>query len=371
MNTGRSEANGFKNIHPAFVQVFRRKFVALSIIFILLILLILIDSGILTAGGFNSVNSTNNGRFAVVVKSENNLYNDRLIDGYQTVIQNAGGTVIIRKPHNASVEAQVKIINNLVDEGVDCIAIAANSYVALQESLGIAIDAGIDVISFDSAVNSNSRVLHVDQVEGSSIGSALIGAANELAGGSGQIAVLSTTNQARNQNGWIDAIRDQLERGFYPDLILTRINYGYDSYELSYEAANGLINSYPELEVIIVPTAAAMPAVSQAIIDHGLTSQIKITGLGLPSDMHSYIGAENVCPTMFLWNPIDLGKLTAHASLAMYEGELTGAIGEEVEAGEMGVYQVVADQDGGTKIVLSESPLKFDQDNIEQWKTLF
>ncbi len=73
---------------------------------------------------------------------------------------------------------------------------------------------------------------------------------------------------------------------------------------------------------------------------------------------------------MFLWNPIDLGALGAYTSVALVNGEITGAAGETFTAGDMGEYTIVEAADGGTEIILGP-PFKFDSSNIEEWKTVY
>lgn len=309
--------------------------------------------------------------FAVVVKSKNNLYNDRLIEGFIEIIESNGGTVIIRTPATATAEAQINIINDLIADNVECIAISANSEDALQSVLSEAMEKGIKVLSFDSAVNAQSRLIHVEQAESANIGRSMIDAAAEIAGEDGQIAILSTTNQAKNQNSWIEVIRSELESGSYPGLLLVDIVFGEDDYDLSYQKAVYLIETYPLLDVIIVPTAAAMPAVAAAICDAGISDKIHITGLGLPSDMYEYIGKDKVCPCMFLWNPVNLGKLAAYTALGLVSETNTGGEGEVIEAGEMGNFTVIKDENGGTKIVLQSDPIRFDEQNINDWRSLF
>ena len=162
-------------------------------------------------------------KYAIVVKSEGNPYFKVIIDGFLEVIEGNGDVVIVKEPEAATPEEQINIINQLISENVDCIAIAGNSEDALQSSLTNAMEKGIKVISFDSAVNKDSRLLHVNQADGEQVGKALAEAANEITGGEGQIAILSTTNQAHNQNTWIKWMREELEEGVYPGLALVDI----------------------------------------------------------------------------------------------------------------------------------------------------
>jgi rhamnose transport system substrate-binding protein len=196
-------------------------------------------------------------------------------------------------------------------------------------------------------------------------------AAADITGGTGQIAILSTTNQAHNQNIWIDEMRAILEEGTYPGLTLVDIVYGEDDYQKSYQKTEYLIQKYPELAAIIAPTAAGMPGVAECIMQNGLERSIKITGLGMPSQMAEYIGEDSVCPYMFLWDPEDVGKLTAYAAIALVKETITGEVGEILAAGDMGEYEIVQDQFGGSEIVLQEDPIRFDSENIAEWKSKY
>ena len=95
----------------------------------------------------------------------------------------------------------------------------------------------------------------------------------------------------------------------------------------------------------------------------------KFTGLGLPSEMADYIHTGS-CPWMYLWNPIELGYLAAYAGAAIENGEMTGAPGEQFLAGNQGYKYIQDAQDGGTEVVLA-SPLKFDAENVDMWKTVY
>lgn len=310
-------------------------------------------------------------KFVIIVKSDNNAYNEEIIKGFVQVIESLGGKAIVKRPVDTSVVAQVNIINRLIAEKVDSIAIAGNDENALQPVLTNAIEDGIKVLSFDAAVNAKSRMLHINQADGREVGEKLIESANELANGSGQIAIISTTNQSHNQNTWIYWMRRELEAGKYPDLSLVDIVYGEDNYTISLKKVNELIRNYPNLKVIVAPTAVGVHAAANSVTAKKLQDQIKITGLGLPSEMHPYIGENKVCPYMYLWNPIEVGTLTAYASWGFVNGEITGKEGEVLHTEEMGTFQIEEDEFGGTYITLQSGIIKFDETNIKLWKNKY
>jgi rhamnose transport system substrate-binding protein len=113
-------------------------------------------------------------------------------------------------------------------------------------------------------------------------------------------------------------------------------------------------------------------AAAKVVEDKGLAGSVKVTGLGLPSEMADYIGTsdDNSCPYMFLWNPIDLGRLAAYTSIAVVNGVITGAEGDSFTTPDGDTYTVTAADDGGTEIILGP-PFGFTPDNIAEWKDVY
>src|SRR5699024_8220632 len=109
-------------------------------------------------------------------------------------------------------------------------------------------------------------------------------------------------------------------------------------------------------------------AAGKVLEDKNLKGEVMLTGLGLPSEMASYIES-GIAPWVYLWNPIDVGAVSAHTAYALVQGEITGEIGDSFEAGEFGEKEVVEDGDD-TQIML-EDPFKFDADNIDEWKEVY
>ncbi|MDD3338149.1 MAG: substrate-binding domain-containing protein [Lachnospiraceae bacterium] len=310
--------------------------------------------------------------FAIVVKSAGNPYNQKEAEGFQQIIEANGGTCIIKEPEAATADAQVSVIQSLISQGVDSISIAANDENALQSALQEAMDAGIKVSCLDSKVNKDSRSTFVNQAGTQEIGQALMDAVYDITGGSGQWAVLSATSQATNQNAWIDAMKSIMTEDKYKDLELVEVAYGDDEPQKSTDQTQALLSKYPELKVICAPTTVGISAAAKVLQDQ--KSTVKLTGLGLPSEMAEYIGDDDAhsCPYMFLWNPIELGNLGAYTAMALVQGDITGAVGDTFEAGDMAnsPYTLTDAGDGGSEIILG-APFKFDPSNIAEWKDVY
>jgi len=307
-------------------------------------------------------------RFALIVKSAGNPFMEKMADGFRAAIEENGGEFISKAPDQPTAEAQIQMIEELVAQKVDAIAISANDPDALQPALKKAMDAGIKVLSLDSAVNPQSRMVHIQQADPERIGRVQVQAIYEMIGGKGEIAVLSATSQATNQNTWIEWMKKELEDPKYKDVKLVKVAYGDDLRDKSVAETEGLLKSFPNLKGIIAPTTVGIAAAGKVLTDKGLKGKVQLTGLGLPSEMAEYI-ENGVCQWMYLWNPIDLGYLAGSAADALVKGTITGKAGDKFKAGRLGDREVVQVGDG-TEIMLGD-PFKFDSSNIAEWKKVY
>lgn len=308
-------------------------------------------------------------KYAIVFKNTGNPYGEKQLEGFKTGIEEQGFEAILRSPDLPTAEAQIQIIEQLIAQKVASICIVANDYDALQPVLKKAAAQGIKVFSLDSSVNPASRLTHVNQADSEKIGQTLIKAAYDMAGGSGEIAVLSATSQASNQNIWIDFMKKELAKPEYKNLKLVKVAYGDDLRDKSVSETEGLLRSYPNLKVIIAPTTVGIAAAGKVLTDKGLKGKVALTGLGLPSEMAEYI-ENGVCGYMFLWNPIDVGYLGAYTATALVSGKIKGAVGDQFSAGRLGNYTITKAPDGGTEVLLGP-PYKFDKSNIAMWKKVY
>ncbi|MBR2764563.1 MAG: substrate-binding domain-containing protein [Blautia sp.] len=309
-------------------------------------------------------------KIALVGKSAGNAFFEIAAASFVEAAEAEGATVDVVYPETATADAQIKVLDNLISQQPDAICISANDVNALQAKLEEAMDAGIKVSSFDSAPNKDSRQIFVNQAGTVAVGQALLDAVYDIAGGEGQWAILSATSQAANQNAWIDAMKTLMEDEKYANLELVEVAYGDDEPQKSTDQTQALLDNYPDLKVICAPTTVGIAAAAKLLQDNA--SATKLTGLGLPSEMLEYTGAddEHSCPYFYLWDMQGLGKLSALSTLALIRGDITGELGETFTAGDMGDYEITEADDGGTEIVLG-LPLEFNSENIEEMAKLY
>lgn len=310
--------------------------------------------------------------YCLIVKSAGNPYNQKEADGFKEAIEAQGGTFVLQEPAAADAESQITCINNAISQGVDAIAIAANDADALQPALTEAKNSGIHVLALDSATNAASREVFCNQAGITQVGETLMEAVKDISGGEGKWAILSAASTATNQNAWIESMKSVMTGSDYSGLELVGVYYGDDEYQKSVDQTDAILAENPDVKVICAPTTVGIMAAAKVVEDKGLAGSVKVTGLGLPSEMADYIGDgdDNSCPYMFLWNPIDLGKLAGYTAIALVNGVITGAEGDSYTAPDGTTYEVTAASDGGTEIILGP-PFGFTPENIEEWKSVY
>jgi rhamnose transport system substrate-binding protein len=306
---------------------------------------------------------------AMIVKNVGNPFFEASRKGGQEVADLFGDTFIFQGPETPTAEGQISLIEALIAQKVDGIAITANDPTALVPVCKKALAAGIKVITWDSAVAPEGRLIFVNQADMEQIGRIEVQMLGEMIGYTGEIAILSAAATMTNQNTWIEWMKKELEVPKYANMKLVTTVYGDDLREKSYNEAMGLFKSYPNLKGIISPTTVGIAATGRALKDAELSGKIQLTGLGLPSEMAEYI-REGTCKEMALWNPIDLGYLAMYMTHLLITGELKNKVGEKFKAGKFG-ERVILDEGKGGKMVLLGPPFKFNKENIDDWANVY
>lgn len=305
-------------------------------------------------------------KIALVVKSLGNGFFDAANQGAQEAAKELKNIEIIYTgPAKATAEGQIEIVNSLIAQKVSAIVISANDPDALAPVLKRAMERGIKVLSFDSPVRKDGRMMNLNPSSSALIGEKLVKMTQQAIGANGEIAVLSATAQATNQNIWIDEMKKVLAQPAYKGLKLVSVVYGDDQTDKSYREAQGLFKSYPNLKAIVAPTTVGIAAAAKAVQDERKVGAMFVTGLGLPSEMAGHVKSGAV-KSFAIWNPIDLGYSSIYAASQFVSGKVTGKPGEKVSLGRVGSVTLDANGDAA----MSE-PFTYDASNVEKFAKFF
>ena len=293
-------------------------------------------------------------------KNLGNPYFDTSDAGGKKAVEEFGGTYSEVGPQEAVAEQQVQYINTAAQQGINALVLSADDPKALCDAIGEARDAGTKVVTFDSDTSADCRDLFINQASPEGIAKSEVDLIAEQIGDSGEIAILSASANATNQNAWIDLMKQDLAAN-HPNIKLVDVVYGDDDDQMSFDKTAALLTAHPDLKGIISPTTVGIAAAARYLSTSSAKGKVMLTGLGDPNQMKEYI-KDGTVKAFALWNPGDLGYLAAYAAKALVDGDITGAEGDTFTAGDLGDYTV-----GPDGVVLLGDPYVFDKSNIDQF----
>jgi ribose transport system substrate-binding protein len=209
--------------------------------------------------------------FALVPKNTNNPFFDQARDGCYKAQEELAGQVeclYVGPGEHGSGEEQVKVVQDLITQGVDGIAVAPSNAPAMAIALREAEAAGIPVITWDSDLLPEDQALRLAYVGtyNYDIGVNLAQLAQTLKPEGGTICIQSGGEAAANHNERMQGIRDTLsgaasdappgnrlagENGW------TEIDacplYTNDDFQLAVQQMADILGANPELDAF-VPT---------------------------------------------------------------------------------------------------------------------
>ena len=320
-----------------------------------------------TKSGSNSGSVTGVKKGLVVYfipKDTQNPYEVIADQGGTAALKALGGKVVVSSGTSDTAAAQIPSIQAAIQAHADAIVIAGNDPSALCPSLGQAQAAGIKVISFDSDVTCPKH-LFINQANTQQIGTSEVDLLAKEINNTGQIAVLSAAATATNQNAWIGYMKQELAK--YPNMHLVSTVYGNDDPATSLTVLQGLLSANPNLKGIISPTTVGISTAAQYLDTHkSLLSHLTLTGLGLPSQMKSYVH-DGTVKEFELWDPSNLGYLAGYAAASLASGSASLNAGSKFTAGKLGSYTVLPTAGSTGPSVVLGPPTVFNAANIDQF----
>ncbi|MEY2533519.1 MAG: rhamnose transport system substrate-binding protein [bacterium] len=296
-----------------------------------------------------------------IPKQLGNPYEETEHSGVTEALKELGGANRVQGPTEASASSQVSLINSVAQQKPDAIIIAGNDPSAVAPALKQASRRGVKIVAMDSDVAPDARTVFINQTSSQLIGQGQVKLISDQIGGKGEIAVLSATANATNQNTWIKFMKEELKKPEYKDIKLVKVAYGDDDDQKSFQETQGLLQAYPNLKGIISPTTVGISAAARYLSTSPKKGKVKLTGLGTPNQMRKFV-KDGTVDEFALWVPKDVGYLAGQAAAALASGRITGKEGETFKAGRLGERTI-----GKSGEIVLGPPTGFNKQNIDKF----
>lgn len=256
---------------------------------------------------------------ATVVKIAGIQWFNRMEEGVKKYAEDTGTKAFQVGPAQADPQQQAALLEDMIAQGVNAIAVVPMSPEAIEPVLKRAMEAGIVVISHEAASQQNVNY-DIEAFKNEDFGANLMEQMATCMGGEGEYAVFvgSLTSQTHNQ--WVDgAIAYQKEK--YPKMTLVGDkNETFDDQQKAYEKAQEVLRAFPNVKGLQGSASTDVAGIGLAIEERGTADGTCVFGTSLPSIAGQYLDTGAVDGIGF-WDPSVAGYAMNKLATMVMAGE--------------------------------------------------
>lgn len=254
---------------------------------------------------------------ATVVKVDGIAWFDRMREGVDQFKADTGNDTWMVGPSQADAAAQVQMIENLIAQGVDAIAVVPFSVEAVEPVLKKARDRGIVVITHEAS-NIKNTDYDIEAFDNKAYGANLMKVLGEATGGKGKYVATVGSLTSKSQMEWIDGAVEYQKANF-PEMsqAVERLET-YDDANQDYTKLKEAMTAHPDITGIIggpMPTSAGA---GRLIQESGLQGKVHFSGTGLVSVAGEYLANGDLDYIQF-WDPAVAGYAMNMLAVAALE----------------------------------------------------
>jgi simple sugar transport system substrate-binding protein len=302
-------------------------------------------------------------KIALVPKDSTNAWFVRMEVGVKAFAKDTGINAFQKGPAKTDAAAQAQVIQDLIAQGVDALAVVPVDPAALEPVLAEAMSKGIVVVTHEASSQQNT-MYDIEAFNNAGFGAFIM---DNLAAAMGEeglytTMVASVTNASHNE--WADgAVARQKEK--YPNMKLLEAEprvESEDNQERSYERAKELFKKYPDLKGIVGTSSKDAPGIAKAIEELGLKGKKFTAGTALPNESKMYLESGALAAGA-LWDPSDAGDALLTLAAKILRGE---EVANGLDLGLKG-YDNMQFAEGSDKVLVGSGWVVINKENVNSF----
>lgn len=308
-----------------------------------------------------SSSDSGNPTIAFVPKVEGQAWWDYVHSGVDAWAADNGIDVIYKGPTEIDAAAQVQIMTDLVNQGVDILCFSPNDPDACEAICKQARDKGIIVIATEASGMQNIDY-DIEAFDEAGMGGFLMDQLAAQMGEEGQYITMVGSMTMESQNNWADAAVARQEAN-YPNMELVpdkRVADDSDA-EKAYELTKELIQKYPDLKGICGTGSFDAPGAARAIEELGLNGKVFAISVAIPSEVKDFLES-GALQAVGLWDPAISAKVMLNTGVKMFNGE---SIATGTDLGEEGYGADDVTVDGS--LITGNGQIAITADNVDNY----
>lgn len=295
---------------------------------------------------------------ATVVKIAGIQWFNRMEEGVDRFAAETGMNAFQVGPAEADPQQQVALIEDMIAQGVDALAVVPMSPEALEPVLARAMDAGIAVVTHEAASQENTSY-DLEAFVNEDFGANLMEQLATCMGGEGEYAVFvgSLTSQTHNQ--WVDGAIAHQEAN-YPNMTLVGDkNETFDDAEKAYTKAQEVLRAFPNVKGMQGSASTDVAGIGRAVEERGMEDATCVFGTSLPSIAGQYIDTGAVDGIGF-WDPAVAGEAMNKLAVMVINGE---EVTDGMDLGLPGYENITLDG----KVIYGQAWVNVNKDNMSEY----
>lgn len=297
-------------------------------------------------------------KIATVVKIAGIQWFNRMEEGVKQFATDTGHEAFQVGPAQADPQQQAALIEDMIAQGVNALAVVPMSPEALEPVLKRAMDAGITVITHEAASQQNTHY-DIEAFVNEDFGANLMEQMAQCMAGEGEYAVFvgSLTSQTHNQ--WVDgAIAYQ--KANYPNMTLVGDkNETFDDQQQAYAKAQEVLRAYPNIKGMQGSASTDVAGIGLAVEERGMEDRTCVFGTSLPSIAGQYLETGAVDGIGF-WDPSVAGYAMNKLATMVMNGE---TVTDGMDLGLPGYNAVKLDG----KVIYGQAWVNVNKDNMADY----
>jgi len=271
------------------------------------------------SGGATTGGASSDLRFVNVVKLIGVGWFDRMEEGIVAFASETGIDATQTGADDASPEKQVRLVEDLIAQGVDVITVVPNSPEALEGVFQRARDAGIIIVTHEAASQKNTDA-DIEAFDNTAYGETIMENLAECMGGSGEYAAFVGQVTAESHMQWVAGALAKAQAD-YPGIV--RVEDPLESKEnadTAYDQTKELLKKYPNLKGIQGSSAVDVVGIGRAVEELGLNDSVCVMGTSIPSLAGKFLDTGAI-DKIFFWDPALAGQAMMKIAMMLVNGE--------------------------------------------------
>ncbi len=230
-----------------------------------------------SAAATSSSGSAKHYTIAYVPGATGVAFYDTLVSGMRAKAATLGMSVIYQGSPDFSPSAQTPIVDAICTKHPDALIVSPTDPVAMAPAINTCLDAGIPVITVDTALANTSRITSAITTDNTSGGKAAADFVGKALGGKGEVALMSLSPTATTQVERIQSFEKEIKAA-YPGISVLPVQYTAQATSDSETVARSILAAHPGVKAFFGSAEPNAEGVAAALRALGMTGKVLNVG---------------------------------------------------------------------------------------------